>query len=316
MTLEDAVRSVRHQAPDVPALLARRFVLNTYLTLSARRGWQYLRRETTLQIHASRAVTVGVTAGLATVTSAAAFVAGDIGRQFRVGLGNGTGDTFTILATAFTTSLLTLDRAFTGPTATSTTGVIQDAYYTAPADFARFDTIVDLTQQRRLTYWTSQLELDKIDPLRTVSGNPRLLSPRLLSAGGLPTFEWWPRPASAANFPALYFAKPVALADTDSFAGVLTDRIDVLETGALAKAAKWPGTKDHPNAYFNLALAQALTADFEALAIQLDLRDDDVASQDWNTDDQWGRYSAWDYAANLTTLRATDAGIGEYLGGW
>ncbi|HZI93580.1 MAG TPA: hypothetical protein VFE84_05025, partial [Patescibacteria group bacterium] len=59
-----------------------------------------------------------------------------------------------------------------------------------------------------------------------------------------------------------------------------------------------------------------LSAQFEALAIQLDLRDDDVASQDWVTDEQWGRYSAWDYAANLTTLRATDAGIGEYLGSW
>jgi hypothetical protein len=310
-TLEDAFRLVRLQAPDVPAMLARRFVNATYLDLAARRGWQFLRKETTLQILAARTLTVTFTAGSTAITSAALFVATDQGRQIRVG----SGDTFTI-RTFTDLSNAILDRAYTG-TGGASTAQISDVYLTVPTDFGRFDTIVDPVEPRRLSYWTSQDELNRIDPRRLVSGNPRLLSPRLLTtATGLPTYEWWPRPTSATNLPALYFASPSALADTDSFTGVLMNRVDVVETGALWRAARCPGTKDHPNAYFSMALASSLQAEFEHLANQLDMRDDDVAQQDWATDEQWGRYSAWDFAANLTTLRATDAGIGEYLGGW
>jgi hypothetical protein len=311
-TFEDVFRSVRLQAPDVPPMLARRFVQDTYAWIAARRGWQFLRRETTIQVQAARSLVVSVIAGDASATAAAVFLLEDVGRQFRIG----TGDTFTILGVDNFLSIATLDRPYTGSTDTAATAQILDAYYTVPADFGRFDTIVDLVQMRRLTYWTSQDELNRIDPRRTFSGTARLLSPRILSNGGLPTYEWWPRPANAANYPCLYFARPAAMADTDSLAGVFTHRPDVFELGALARAARWPGTNDHPNAYFNLALARDLSQEFEALAIQVDLRDDDVASQDWVTDTQWGRYSAWDYAANLTTLRSTDAGIGEYLGSW
>ncbi|HZI93368.1 MAG TPA: hypothetical protein VFE84_03935, partial [Patescibacteria group bacterium] len=297
-TFEDVFRSVRLQAPDVPPMLARRFVQDTYAWIAARRGWQFLRRETTIQVQAASTTVVSVVAGQADITATSVFALTDIGRQFRVG----SGDTFTILALDAFLAVATLDRPYTGDTDPIAVAQIIDAYYTVPSDFGRFDTIVDLAQSRRLTYFTSQLELDRIDPRRTNSGAPRLLSPRLLSNGGLPTYEWWPRPTSAGNYPCLYFASPQAMADTDSFAGVFTQRPDVFELGALARAARWPGTNDHPNAYFNLALARELSAQFEALAIQLDLRDDDVASQDWVTDEQWGRYSAWDYAANLTTL--------------
>ena len=111
-------------------------------------------------------------------------------------------------------------------------------------------------------------------------------------------------------------ARPEALADTDQLRGVLAERPDVLELGALARAAKWPGTNDKPNAYFDLRLAMTLQQDFERVAIQIDLRDDDIASQDWVPQDIWGRYSAWDYAQSLSTLRASDAGVGDYLGGY
>lgn len=303
-TYEDIWRDVLLQAPDVPMMTARKFVRDVYLQLSGRRGWDYLRQEGTLLTKASRSVVVDVVLGSAAVASAALFLAADVGRQFRIG----SGETFTVLS--FTsTSAMTLDRPYSAVTAVGTTASILDAYVTVPADFARFDTILDLVQQRRLPWWTSQDELNGLDPMRLNSGAPRLLSAITPDPVTLrPRYEWWPRPTVAAAYPMIYFRRPATPADTDLLRGVLAERPDVLELGALARAAKYPGTADRPNAYFNLPLARELQAEFEAVALQVDLRDDDVAPQDYVPNELWTRAVGWEYSMNLHTLRQTDAG--------
>lgn len=311
-TFEDIWRDVLLQAPDVPLMTARKFVRDTYLQLSGRRGWDYLRQEGTLLTAAARTAVVDVTLGDATVTSAALFLAADVGRQFRIG----SGETFTILSLT-STSAIELDRPYSGTTAVGTTASILDAYVTVPADFARFDTIVDLIQQRRLPWWTSQDELNGYDPMRLNSGMPLLLSP--ITPDPLTQrarFEWWPRPTQAAAYPMVYYRRPITPADTDLLRGVLAERPDVLELGALARAAKYPGTADRPNAYFNLPLARELQAEFEALALQVDLRDDDLAPQDYVPNELWTRVAGWDYTRNLHTMRQTDAGAFDAFVSW
>lgn len=308
MIFEDCWRSVLLQAPDLPAMTARKFVADTYLWVAARRGWGFLRKQAAISVLASRAVTVGVTLASATITSAAAFVATDVGRQFRIG----TGETFTVL-TFTNASALILDRVYTGATTAAASATILDAYATMPADFARFDTLVDSVQQRRIAWWISQEQLNGLDPQRSNSGSPTLLSPMTPApVTGYARYEWQPRPSNAAVYPYLYFARPSAPADTDSFVGVLAERTDVLELGALARAARYPGTADRPNAYFNLALARDLSEQFEALALQLNLRDDDLSMQDYVPDEFWARAASWDYGGNLHRLRATDAGVSDY----
>lgn len=307
-TFESVWRAVLLQAPDVPAMTARKFASDAYLQVAARRGWGFLRKQASISVLASRSVTVGVTVGQLTITSAAAFDATDAGRQFRIS----TGDTFTIV-TFTDASTLVLDRPYTGVTDPAATASILDAYATMPADFARFDTIVDSVQQRRIAWWISQEQLNGLDPQRSNSGSPTLLSPMTPApVSGYARYEWQPRPANAAVYPYLYFARPITPADTDTFTGVLAERGDVIETGALAAAARYPGTADRPNSYFNLALARDLREEFESLALQINLRDDDISMQDYVPDEFWARAASWDYGGNLQRLRMTDAGIYDY----
>ena len=307
-TLEDVYRGVLLQAPDIPLMTARKFAQDAYLDLSARRGWTYLRKQATLQTLAARSIVVGVTAASTAITSAALFVATDAQRQFRIG----SGDTFTILTVTDASNAI-LDRNYTGSSDAAATASILDAYVTMPADFARFEVIVDTVQQRRIPWWTSQNQLDGFDPQRLTGGVGTMLSPISPSSTGLMRYEWWPRPSNAANYPMIYIARPAAPADTDLLTGVLAERPDVLEAGALAAAARYPGTADRPNAYFNLALARELKAEFEELAQQVNLRDDDLAPQDYVPDEFWVRAAGWDYAGSLTTQRQTDyGGFGGY----
>ena len=309
-TFGDVWRSVRLQVPDAPALLVQRWVQDAYNALADRRGWAWLRTETQLTVQASRAIEVGVTNGQTTVTSAGLFVAGDAGRQFKVG----SYPTYTI-QTFTDVNTVVLDQAFAGTTDAAATATILDAFVTCPADFGRWLLIADPANQRLLSWWTSEEEIHRLDPSRTAAGPPRLLVARAFSTYtptlGRVQYEWWPHPSAAAVFPALYSARPATLGEDTELRGVLAQRSDVLEIGALARCARWPGTAERPNPYFNLVLGRSLQEEFERLAIQIDLRDDDQYAQSWSTI-PWHRYQTWELAYDTAGLRATDATLGDY----
>jgi hypothetical protein len=134
---------------------------------------------------------------------------------------------------------------------------------------------------------------------------------------GQAQYAFWPLPTDAGSFQYYMRTRPVALADATAFTGVLATRGDVLQTGALAQAAKWPGTRERPNPYFNLALARQLDEEFLRLAMQLDLRDDDVNPMSLDRI-PWQRWTAWSWAYNTQYLQMTDATLGAYWGmdGW
>jgi hypothetical protein len=308
-TMEDIWRSVRLQAPDVPPMLARKFVQDTYNLLADQRGWTWLTLETALQTVVPRTITTAIVSrGSTTVTSTAEFLSTDTDRQFRVGLG----ETFTL--TYVNASSATLDRAFTGVSGT-VSAVINSAYAILPTTIGRFLCLIDPIAQRRLTWTRTQDELNRMDPLRTSAGQPVLIASLPYQLQGRSVYEWWPRPSQAATYPALVVTRPAPLADTDSFTGTLATRPDVLEMGALARAASWPGTSDHQNAYFNLQLSQLLMRQFADVAQQLDLRDDDVAQQSWDVE-QWERRSAWEFAYDTHLIRSTDMSAGGDYYGW
>jgi hypothetical protein len=310
-TFGDLWRAVRLQVPAAPALLCQRWGQDAYNTLCDRRGWVWLRKETQLTVQAARTFTVGVTQGQTAVTSAGLFVAGDAGRQFSVG-----GFPIYTVQTVTNVNQIVLDQAYAGTTNTAASGTISDAFVTPPADFGRWLLIADPPNERLIPWWTTEEEVHRVDPSRTAVGPPRLLVSRAPSLYtptlGRVQYEWWPHPTTAAVYPALYSARPQALADSHSFTGVLGGRMDVLEIGALSRAAQWPGTVGHPNPYFNLALARELRAEFERLCIQIDLRDDDQYSQSWSTI-PWHRYQTWELAYDTAGLRATDATVDAFL---
>ena len=85
----------------------------------------------------------------------------------------------------------------------------------------------------------------------------------------------------------------------------------VLEVGALARCAAWPGTAEHKNPYFNLALHLKLLDEFDKQCATLELRDDDQAQESWSSL-PYHRLSMWDLAGDTRYLRSTDASLGDY----
>lgn len=282
-TFESVWRRVRTYCPTVDALLVRQWVQDAYEDLADRHPWTFLREELDLTIQASRTLAVTTSAGSATVTSAALFVSGDVGRQFRE---DGGFPIYTIIAFGSTSSV-TLDRPYRG-TAGAITGRILDAYLTMPVDFSSFLTVTDPTQHMRVGWWMSQLELNKQDPTRTTTGFPRQLvarttSPVVAEAGQL-EYEYWPYSHDAKVLSCLYRRRPDILVDTAELPGLLRHNPGVLELGARYEAARFPGSKDVPNPYYNLSLARGLKQDYALAEHGLQLRDDDLSLHSWDPD--------------------------------
>lgn len=313
MSYGDVWRRVRLHAPNAPARLVQTWVMDTYRNLIDKRGWLFRTLSAQLPVLAARTITVTVTLGSDIVTSAGLFVSTDEGRCFS----SGTYPLYQINRFLNANTLqLTLPYYGTGTGAIP--GLIQDAYATMPTDFGRFVVVVDPVQQLLVPWWATQMELDALDPTRTAAtATARLLvaaqpSP-CQATRGQTQYEYWPKPQAAGALQYSYIQRPTQLQDDDVFAGVLRDRTDVLELGALMRLAQWPGTKDAPNPYFNLQLAKLHADQYAAAALQLDLRDDDQGQQSWDTQ-PWQRAGlGWAYPTHL--LQASDATLSDYAGG-
>lgn len=307
-TFGDCWRRVRLSCPDAPFGLVRNWTQHAYETLVKRRPWNFTRVHAQMLIPAARTVTVTCTLGSSTVTSAAAFLAADVGKQFRL-----TGGTYYTIQTFVDASTVTIDMPYASTTATAAVSIL-GVYQTLPADFGAFELVVDLTNQRIVPWWHTQEELGAIDPARTSSdGTPRVLVSRQLSTVpatlGQVQYEWWPAPTSASAFPYYYRKQAAILADDDPLLGVVSSR--VLEIGALADCAKWPGTAEKKNPYFNMTLHKQLLDEFNHECAILELRDDDQAVQSWVTL-PYHRWATWDLSFDTRYLRSTDATVGDY----
>jgi len=309
-TYADVWRSVKLHASAAPTFLVRDWVNDAWKTLTRKRSTaNYLRVNYALTINAARAVAVTVTRGSATVTSVGLFVAADVGRTFRVQ----NFPNYTIIAQP-DINTITLDRAY-GEDNASSTGQIYDGYAVLPADFGQFDLIADPYNQRRLAFWITEEQLNMLDPTRQSSDTgPRLLataSPSPVPATlGQTRYEYWPKPTANKSYPCYYYKQGTSLADSFAFVGALSEAGDVLKKGALAQCARWPGTADKLNPYFNLGLADRLDKEFDLGCQMLSLRDDDQAGSDYLRIN-WDRWPLADLAYNDQSLRRTDATIAD-----
>lgn len=310
-TYAEVWRRVKLHAPAAPTMLVRDWVNDAWKTLTRWRPTaNYLRVSSALTINAARTVTVTVTRGSASVTSAGLFVAADVGRAFRVG----TFPSYTILAQP-DVNTLTLDRVYGEDDAIGTSAEIYDGWATMPTDFGQFDIIADPYNQRRLAFWITEDQLNLLDPTRQAGDTgPRLLataSPSPVTATlGRIRYEYWPRPTANRSYPFYYFKQGADLPEDFAFSGALSEGGNVLQTGALAQCAKWPGTADKPNPYFNMGLADRLEKDFRDACQLISLRDDDMQGSDLARV-HWERWPLADLAYNDHSLRSTDASVAD-----
>jgi hypothetical protein len=324
-SFQDVWKNVKLHVPGAGVFLVRDWTQRAWKEMARLRPWSFLRGQLQIQIKASRSITCTVTVGSTNVTSSTnAFLASDESRQFQTYFF----PTYTIAAYV-SAGQITLDQPFgvdttgtaPGGSLTNIAGTIFDHYYVAPIDFAHFILIGDPYYQRRIAFWIDQDQLNILDPTRQASDTgPRLLasfSPSTYAGGQLAStlgqirYEFWPRPTANRTYPAIYQKQAATLGETDVFSGVLSNNaVEVLTLGALAQAARWPGSPDAPNAYFGLANARLLSDDFKQSVQRLGLADDDHYSNDL-THVHWERWPLADLAYNDKSLRATDATIAD-----
>jgi len=309
-TFENLWRTSRNLFPGVPALVVRQWAQDAYAKACSYHTWGFLRAEGFLATLASRSIAVTVAQGSTTVTSAGLFVASDEGRQFRVS----TYPIYTI-RTFTDVNTIVLDRAYQAAD-TAVTATILDAYAVMPADFGQFLQVWNPYEQRVIPWWFNQDQLAIADPARSISDSgPRYLIPYKLSGEastlGQVMYEYHPSPSAARQYPYLYARMPEQLADTTLLPGLFLQHTEILKKGIACEAAQWPGTKDLPNPYFNLALYDRVKAEWDLLIQRLSLADD-TQFPDQYMQVNWASLGGRGLTNNSTWLRQTDASVAEY----
>ena len=297
--------------PAAPVSLVQSWCQTSYDDLIGRRHWAWLRKDALITTLASRSLTVTFTQGLNTITSAALFVASDAGRQIRAGANTPiyTIDTVTNASAAVLTQLF-------GETGGAITASIRDIYLPMPADFRSIHTVTDMTIQRPIAWWISKDRLDLFDPGRIASDTRfRVLAAASLSLVtslfGRVTYEAWPYPTAAGSYILQYFMRTDQLTDDTEFKGALATWTSVLQKGALAEAAKWPGTLAQKNPYFSLALSNKLEEEFNFACKQLDVMDDGQYLMDLQQTNL-AKYGLAALSADTTLMRQSDATLADY----
>lgn len=275
-TFGATVRLVRLFCPLAPFMLARQWVTSAYQEVCDRKAWSWLRAENEFLINASKTGTVNVTHNSDTVSGGSiAYAASDVNRQFRTGTAS---PIYTIIDADNTH--YQLDRVWGPASATATAATVLDAYLTMPADFRRFEAVLDVINNWRLHLWVTEDELNMWDAQRSVTGTPWAVASRRLATQGSLTgriqYELWPYQLSNANYPYFYVRRPEALSDSSTFLGPLATNGNILVDRALAEAAMWPGLEGKQNPYFNLNLAKFKLSEYETQASRLEVLDEDI----------------------------------------
>lgn len=275
---QEMARSLKLWVPSLPITLAEQMVRDRYRRTLERRPWSGLRGENQFLLNASKQDgTVAVTFNSASVVgTGTSFASTDVGRQFKVGTGS---PVYTVTAVADTTHL-TLDQVVGIATNTSATYVIFDGYVTCPTDFVRFIEVVNPQYGWRLRHWISQDELNSWDPQRTFFGQAYALVDRrfssLTATSGQIQYEAWPYASTQQVLRYFYVKRGSDLVNpTDT--PIFPIRSDVIVKGALADAARWPGTAEQPNLMFGRVDAwQTFQGEYEEEMIDLERQDEDI----------------------------------------
>ncbi len=246
-TLQEMAREIHLYSGEVcPILLAQRWVRDRYRKVCEKSIWSFKLGRSAFQTTAAESTgTVVLTNNSTTVTgTGTAFVAAHIGQQLKVN-----GYVFTITAVGSSTSL-TIDQTWLGATTSDSTFIILQAYITpSPTDFHAFYSVVDPTNAWIVRLSFNVKDLDRIDSRRASTGVPRVLANGVYNSSAVPMFELWPHPVDQRQYMYTYEKRVADLAVTDTPPKII--RSDILVKGALADLARWPGTADRKNPFFD-----------------------------------------------------------------
>jgi hypothetical protein len=282
-TYEDLWKGVNLRCPAASLFLCRDWIDFAFRTLWDRRLWSWQRKKGQFLFPAL------VNDGLVTVNHGDLDVTGVgttwttdiVQRQFRIGLQT---PIYTIADVDVGTQILTLSEPWGGPSATAVGYRIYQAYVTVPTDFESFIAVYDPNFSWRLLQNVSQEDLDLWDAQRATQGTPAWVTSPYgfdeVNDPPLMRYEVWPHVQQEYVLTILYTSRPPDLSDPGASLPRAI-RGDVLLEMALAQCARWPGpSKDAPNPYFNLQLAQQHDARAERGIMDMAVTDDETAEQD------------------------------------
>lgn len=315
-TFEQVWRKVALQASSVPPMLCRDYVQDAYQEMCTGRRWSFLRRSLQPATRASRGVTVTATQGSADLTAAVGqFVSTDLNRQIR---GTNQGVPYTIIEVDAAAGTATLDSEYAGESGVAELTVL-DAFLFMPEGFDGVRTLRNLTVQQPMPWWYTSEQLDFWDPNRIWGdATARIIAARGVFNGGgemdgRQVYEWWPYPNAQAIYQMDIYAIDT-LTDTSVLRGPLSNRGQVLETGALFACSKYPGTPEKPNPYFNAQLRETLRKEWEGAKQELNVRDEDQSPGEEFERIDW-RWVQGLVPMDTHLLRSTDATVADYVGG-
>jgi hypothetical protein len=283
-TYKDLWKYILLRCPIAGPMLAQEWITFSFREIAENRKFSWLQKESQLLVPDV------VSDGLVDVTYKDANVVGTgtswdgslVGRQFRIGLST---PIYTISDVTDATHL-TLDSVWGATSTAAVNYLIYQAYFVMPDDFLSFITCWDPAFNWQLWTRIRQVELNSWDAQRANSGTAYALSFRdfnpLVAAGtpGSPRYELWPHQFAQKPFPYLYWSRPVDINDPNAAIPRYV-RGDIILEGALWKCAEWPGpSRDNPNPYFNLALADRHKATFFRYIMDIERNDDEIDPDD------------------------------------
>lgn len=287
-TYPDIWNQVLLRAPDTGPFLAQNFVRNSFLRIAERRRWSWLIKFGQFISPAPYVTgTVSVTQGSTTVTGVGTLWTTAsptlLYQQFRIGL---TAPIYTIITVTDDTHL-ELDSPYGGATATNTVYRIYQCFFPTPTDYHSMLTLWDPAMNWQLYLNIKQEQLNIWDAQRATMGNAYSVSYRDTSqyyigntatTPGVPRLELWPHSLSR-TFPCLYESRCIDISEP----GAILPRYirgDMLLEMSLAEAAYYPGTRDKPNAYKDLAAARRHEQKAELMIAEAERQDDETDMQD------------------------------------
>lgn len=281
-TYDQLWRAVNLRCPAASLFLARQWIDYAFRSLWDRKLWSWQRKRGQFLIAQAYVTgTVTVTRGSLTVTGlGTTFTSDMVGRQFRVG----TQTPIYTIATFVSVTSITLTEVWGGNTASAQTYSIYNAYVTVPTDFQNFITVWDPQYNWQLETNVTQEELNAWDAQRANTGTAYVVASygyeSFFNTPPLPQYEIWPHQKSQYVYPFLYVSRPPDLSDPGASLPRYI-RGDVLLELAMAQCARWPGpSKDAPNPYFNLALAQQHEARGQQMVEEMVRTDDELYEND------------------------------------
>lgn len=284
--------------PEISALARLPFIQRAYRDIRDSRKWSFLRKTGVLycsgQIIAGTCqVTQFSTTVVGDATAAAAWVAAALPaspqipltqRQFRT-----TGNTIYDIAAFDGANTLTLARPYIEGTQATSTYMVYQPYFTAPAqDFVKWLSIVDPVNDyrfRRKNLYRTQEDVDRRDPNRTSFSIPIMAASLDYVAdpsggAGLPTrprYEFWPHPIQQLGYNVEYQIRGDLVLSTDTLPTSIPDELII--AGAKRYGAELMATQpsiDPKKSAVYLNLINVARAEYKDRLLTAQREDDNV----------------------------------------